>query len=67
MQQIIEEDVNKYHSSSSEDDQVKDYEFREKSSKLTQLMVDTIEDGQIDDINHKIHINNYEKGLKNWR
>ena len=68
MEKIIEEDVYRTHSSSSDDEKDNDYDFRERSNKMVQIMVDdNFDDDRIISLNKCMLKNNFESGLLNWR
>ena len=68
MEAIIEEDVYKTHSSSSDDEKANDYEFRDRSNKMVQIMVDdNFDDERVNSLNNCMLQNNFEAGLRNWR
>ena len=67
LRKIIEEDVNKHHSDSSDDDYNLDQKFRETSYRHTQALIDQFDDKRIMNINKQIHWNIYDKGLLDWK
>ena len=67
VRKIIEADVYREHSDSSDDDLRVDQNFKATSFGITQRAIDNMSEDRIAELNKQILLNRYNQGLKDWK
>ena len=63
VKKMILEDVNRHHRDSSDDEEQEDQDFQAQSRRLTQLLVDGLEEDQVEDIEENMKNYKYERAV----